>query len=99
VTIPERHPVLVVVTAANRDTRIAPDAPHEWRPDLRRFRSIGWGRGQHACIGEYMALMADAIGTAAVMDATSSLELARWRSRSLLVTFIDAANVTYHKAA
>jgi len=92
--IPAGTHILLEVSAINRDEPVAGNCcPEDFRPDLRRHRSLAFGGGLHACAGEYLALAVVEEGIRELVARTSWFSLPEdgWLSQSGLVTYIDRA--------
>lgn len=88
--IPPDHQVMIVIPAINRSPEVAISAPGDFRPDMRRHRSLAFGKGLHACAGEYLALAVIEEGVGVILDRTKWVNLPDdgFLARAGLVTWI-----------
>lgn len=77
--VPEGTPVAVNWTAANRDERVFPK-PDAYRPAAHRRDNIVYGAGPHICPGRVLSTLQIRGALAALLRATTSIELDPERS-------------------
>jgi cytochrome P450 len=74
-TVPAGDTMLLLLAAAHRDPAVIADADH-FDPDREHIRHLGFGKGQHFCLGAPLARLEAAVALSAVTSRFPQARLA-----------------------